>query len=371
MGRTWWTKNDKARGWAMMGWEKMCYPKGMGSMGFRNLHLFNLALLGRQDTLCFKVLSAKYFPNGDVFSYKRCDKPSFTWVSIAKAVDALKDGFIWQVGDGNKIDLRRDHWGVDGIIEESVCRSPFTNNERNVKDLWDHDNRRWNRERVIEIYGDYLGDCVSNLPIPHNGIKDTRTWIQNPHGIYTSKSAYSWLIFKEVSFGPHQFFCREETLIQAMKGCPKAREILVAGRLNNRLLVGDYNNCINWLEDIFRELDKKAAADLLTLLWNSWNDRNNMVFKGKMDEAVTIWERVQTLSRDFWIFNLTEPAIIPPSPINMSWQTPPVGYIKVNVDAAVSNGCSDFGVVVRDNDGFVLGGCYKFKNVAMDVSWAD
>ncbi|TYH01218.1 hypothetical protein ES288_A09G040100v1, partial [Gossypium darwinii] len=114
MGRMWWTNNDKMRGWAMMAWRKMCHPKGMGGMGFRNLHLFNLALLGRQvwrlmsqqDTLCFKVLCAKYFPEADVFSYKRCDKPSFTWASIAKAVDALKDGFIWQVGDGNRIDLR-------------------------------------------------------------------------------------------------------------------------------------------------------------------------------------------------------------------------------------------------------------------------
>lgn len=62
-------------------------------MGFRDMHVFNLALLCRQfwrlvnfkDTLCFKVLSAKYFPKGDVFRPKRCDRPSFTWMIIAKA----------------------------------------------------------------------------------------------------------------------------------------------------------------------------------------------------------------------------------------------------------------------------------------------
>ncbi|KAK5785385.1 hypothetical protein PVK06_039967 [Gossypium arboreum] len=126
-----------------------------------------------------EVLSAKYFPDGDVFSYKKCDKPSSTWSSIAKAIDVLKDRFIWPVGKGNKIDLRRDHWGVEGITGELVCRSPFKNNERKLKDLWDHGNRQWKRERVIEIYGDNLGDCICNFPIPHNGIKDTRTWIQN------------------------------------------------------------------------------------------------------------------------------------------------------------------------------------------------
>ncbi|KAL1185514.1 hypothetical protein V6Z11_A01G119000 [Gossypium hirsutum] len=323
----------------------MCYPKGVGSICFRNLHLFNLALLGRQ------VLSAKYFSNGDVFSYKRCDKPSFTWASIAKEVDALKDGFIWQ----------------------SVFRSPFTNNERKVKDLWDYDNWRWKRERVIKIYSDNLGDCICNLPIPHNGIKDTRTWIQNSHGIYTSKSAYSWLILKEVGFGPYRFFwcaiwklkmlseikifswrigfentcprcdSREETLIHVMKDCPKAHEILVARRLNNRLLEGDYNNCIDWLEDIFRVLEKKAAADFLTLLWNSWNDRNNMI----------------------------EPLVISSTLANKGWKKPPTSYVKVNVDATILNRCSGVGAIARDQDGFVLGGCYKFVEKSMDVSWAE
>ncbi|XP_052886915.1 uncharacterized protein LOC128295389 [Gossypium arboreum] len=322
MGRMWWTNNDKMRGWAMMAWRKMCHPKGMGGMGFRNLYLFNLALLGRQGT--YSVISGAT----SLHSPRQ---------ALPKAMNALKDGFIWQVGDGNGIDLRRAHWGLNGIFGESVCRSPLNDNERKVKDLWDQDNRRWKRERVKEIYGDYLGECICNLPIPPNNIKDTRTWLQNPHGIYTSKSAYSWLILKEVGFGPHRFFWRalwklqmlpkikifswrighnilptfdniarirqgfqnicprckdrEETLIHAMKDCKKAREILAAGGLNNRLLTGEYTNCIDWLEDVFRVLDKKAAADFLTLLWNSWNDRNNMLFKGKMDEAVTVQER--------------------------------------------------------------------------------
>ncbi|KAA3472879.1 reverse transcriptase [Gossypium australe] len=74
------------KNWNMLAWEKMCHPKGMGGLGFRDLRLFNVALLGRQvwrllnykDTLCYKVLSSKYFPNGDVFHPKKVDRPSFT-----------------------------------------------------------------------------------------------------------------------------------------------------------------------------------------------------------------------------------------------------------------------------------------------------
>ncbi|KAH1040036.1 hypothetical protein J1N35_041779 [Gossypium stocksii] len=148
----------------------------MGGIGFRDLHLFNLALLGKQvwrlmiqkDTLCFKVFSAKYFPDGNVFRHKHYDKPSFTWASIAKATDAVKDGFMWQVGDDNMIDIRWDHWRDEGLKGKSVGQSLFTNNEKKVKDLWDHNDRQWKRERVIEIYDENLGDYICNLAIPPN-----------------------------------------------------------------------------------------------------------------------------------------------------------------------------------------------------------
>lgn len=121
----------------------LCYPKGIGGIGFQDMHLFNLSFLGRQvwrlinfkHTLCFKVLSAKYFLEEDVFRPKHCDKPYFTWSSITKVIDVLKDGFMWQVGDGDTIDIRLYHWGVEGLNGESICQSLLTNDERKVNDL--------------------------------------------------------------------------------------------------------------------------------------------------------------------------------------------------------------------------------------------
>lgn len=86
IGLLWWTNNKKTRGCAMMAWDLLCFVKGTGGMGFSDMHMFNLALLGGQvwrlitqkDTLCFKGLSVKYFSEGDVFRHKHCDKPSFT-----------------------------------------------------------------------------------------------------------------------------------------------------------------------------------------------------------------------------------------------------------------------------------------------------
>lgn len=95
-----------------------------------------------------------------------------------------------------------------------------------------------------------------------------------------------------------------------------AHEILTFGGLNNRLIEGSYDRCIDWLEDVLRELDVKAAADFFTLLWNCWNNRNKLVFNGKDDEARVVWERAKALSQEFRIYNLNERPVIPPTPVS-------------------------------------------------------
>lgn len=59
-------------------WWKLCIPKGKGGMGFRDLHSFNLAMLAKQvwrllaepDSLCARVLRAKYYPDGRLLQAK-------------------------------------------------------------------------------------------------------------------------------------------------------------------------------------------------------------------------------------------------------------------------------------------------------------
>ena len=50
-------------------WKKLCTPKDKGSMGFRDLRAFNLALLAKQgwriqqnqNSLVHRIFKAKYF----------------------------------------------------------------------------------------------------------------------------------------------------------------------------------------------------------------------------------------------------------------------------------------------------------------------
>lgn len=95
IARWWWSQQDKERKLHWLSWEKLTAPKEKGGLGFRDLYLFNLAMLARQgwrlitnpDTLCAKVLKAKYFPNSDVLHCLPKDGISYSWRSILKVLN--------------------------------------------------------------------------------------------------------------------------------------------------------------------------------------------------------------------------------------------------------------------------------------------
>jgi hypothetical protein len=69
--RYWWGAQRGKRKTHWVAWDIMLRPKDYGGMGFRDMRLFNQALLARQawrliqypDTLCAQLLKAKYYPN--------------------------------------------------------------------------------------------------------------------------------------------------------------------------------------------------------------------------------------------------------------------------------------------------------------------
>ncbi|MBA0694288.1 hypothetical protein Goari_004601 [Gossypium aridum] len=61
-----------------------------------------------------------------------------------------------------------------------------------------------NVEHVRMLYGKFMASWISDIPILPHGSSNRVVWFHNVHGIYTTKSTYSWLLLKNVGHGPHR-----------------------------------------------------------------------------------------------------------------------------------------------------------------------
>lgn len=246
---------------------------------------------------------------------------------------------------------------------------------------------------------------------------DRMIWFHNPHGCFTSKFVYSWLLLKEIGYSPHRFFwkaiwklktlpkirvfmwrvgheilltnckiatirqgfdkgclrcgAKAEMLLHALKDCPTSRAVLSKGGWSKSFISKNYDQCIDWLEEMMRILDKRAMADLITILWNCWNNRNNHIFRGKEEEAQQIWERASNLNKEFQIFNMVNKSLLSNNIGEKKWKRPPKGFIKINFDATVGKNRIGYGTIIRDEEGIVLGGGGGFKELRLSVEEAE
>jgi hypothetical protein len=122
----WWSQNDDTEKMHWVGWEKMKMSKDEGGLGFRDLYTFNLAMLAKQgwrliqapDSLCARVLRAKYFPDGNLLMARPQTGMSYVWRSILKGIEVLKGGIIWRIGDGSKVHIWEDAWFPSGSTRQ-------------------------------------------------------------------------------------------------------------------------------------------------------------------------------------------------------------------------------------------------------------
>lgn len=86
INRYWWEQQDNEKKVHRLSGDVLSSRKEMGGLGFRDLHLFNLAILARQEwrlimmpnSLCAQVMQDKYYPYGDILAAKESPGISYT-----------------------------------------------------------------------------------------------------------------------------------------------------------------------------------------------------------------------------------------------------------------------------------------------------
>jgi hypothetical protein len=94
MSKLWWGHKGNDAKIAWMHWSKLRRAKEKGGLGFRDIELFNLALLAKQgwrplqqpDSLVAQIFKEKYYPNCSFLESNLGRQPSYAWHGIAFAI---------------------------------------------------------------------------------------------------------------------------------------------------------------------------------------------------------------------------------------------------------------------------------------------
>ncbi|KAL9457786.1 hypothetical protein AB3S75_006771 [Citrus x aurantiifolia] len=142
MNSFWWGSRREGRGGIrLMKWSLLCKPKTARGIGFKNLHDFNVAMLGKQvwklltnlESLIGQIFKARYFPRTSIVEAVLGHNPSFVWRSLLATKHIIVRSSRIQVGSGQNTLIGSDPWLPDAdngfistSLDESLASAPVS-----------------------------------------------------------------------------------------------------------------------------------------------------------------------------------------------------------------------------------------------------
>lgn len=175
----------------------MCKEIRGGGMGFRKLHDFNVALLGKQgwrlitkqESMVSKIYKARYYPEGDFLSAKLGNNPSYVWRSILESQTLLKEGASKIIGNGLTIDIMNDPW-LPCELDLYITTVHDAIKGQKVSCLMSMTDDSWDVDVVRDIFNDRDANLILSIPLRRTE-DDVWFWRKERLGHYTVKSAYA------------------------------------------------------------------------------------------------------------------------------------------------------------------------------------
>lgn len=186
-----------------IGWDKLCVPKHLGGLGFKDIQVFNQALLAKQawrimhdkDSLFARFIKSMYFDDSSFLHVFLGGRPSFAWRSILHGRDLLRMGLRRMIGDGESSFVLTDQWVLDGVMRAPLMKNIIFDLNLQVSDLLDPSTGSWDLECLQEHF--YPGDVDLICKIkPVISFEDFFIWEHTKSGEYSVKSGY-WLAFQK------------------------------------------------------------------------------------------------------------------------------------------------------------------------------
>ena len=200
MAAFWWRVSEDKGKIHWLSWDNLCVSKELGGMGFKDIELFNQALLGKQawriltdqHSLLSSFLNICYFPNGSFLYTTLGNRPSYAWHSIIHGRHLLAKGLRHMVGDGCSLPVWSTPWLVDG---EKMCILSMKNINLKVSDLLLPNSHLSDLQKLESLF--YKQDINIILQIkPVVSSQDFFCWNHSRSGEYSANTGY-WLAESE------------------------------------------------------------------------------------------------------------------------------------------------------------------------------
>jgi hypothetical protein len=202
LAKWWWAGCLDKKSMHWLAWDKIAIPKGQGGMGFRDMAAFNVALLGKQgwrliispDSLCARVLRARYYHDKPFMEASAPRTASRTWRAILVGREALAKGIIKRVGTGESISIWDDNWIPNSGTLRPLYRPAEATVEK-VSELITEDTHQWNIQKMDDNnFSQPDIDRIIQIPLSSRPGEDWLAWSYEKTGLYTVKSAYRMLV---------------------------------------------------------------------------------------------------------------------------------------------------------------------------------
>ncbi|XP_057790949.1 uncharacterized protein LOC131008065 [Salvia miltiorrhiza] len=399
--RFFWGQKSEKRRIHWKSWRKLCGPKNKGGLGFRDLHLFNKAMLAKQvwrillndSSMLARSLKARYFPRSDILLANNAHNPSYAWRSLLVGRDLLIKGLAWRIGDGARIRIGIDAWIPIGDGNFRAATVPLEWNNTRVFELL-LDTGHWDPAKLSLFLSNEELWKFSNHLQPNLTAADRPFWPSGKCNSYSVKSGYAlaynlreanepsssggndrlynwiwnlevipkvrlflWkclvealptsraLLSRSISVDPSCPRCGEdiETVEHALRDCSWTRFFWSASPLRLPPTPNEEICTIpDWFEKIRESNEKDVHKVFANLIWTLWYARNLLVFQGKI---LSHQECFDMAKRTFWTKITCMPDSKQPNPHKVCRSRD--SQLVVACDAAVLNGVGvGYGAVV-------------------------
>ena len=120
----------------------------------------------------------------------------------------------------------------------------------------------------------------------------------------------------------------------------------------------------SWLSKLRTSTSPIPFDRVVALLWSIWKTRNSIVFCNELPQPIVTLIRAKKASAKWRIRRKLTTSIQPPKRplssshtkqlVEIAWEKPPEGFIKVNFDGSKTSQNAAGGYVIRDWSGHLL-----------------